>query len=290
MTDAPMWRQAFDAAEKRVTPPAEQLVRTPGFALGAALVGRARSVARGAARDVTARAWHLLNLPAGSDVSRLRAQVGALDREVRRLTVRAGERTADAGHHPVRHPNRPSRPGGAPCPRVPSPQTVLDRVRRDVERNALRARNGIKLVAGVDRPGRRADAEGRRLAARPLPAVALPQRPRDVRRGAALTAAAHRVQPDQPQLHPRPDPGQQLRRAAARPPGSTSTCSTGASPTSATRHNRLEDYVDDYIPAGDRPGAASSPAPTRSTSSATASAATCRCSTPPTTPRHRCAA
>ncbi|MCW2743123.1 MAG: Poly(3-hydroxyalkanoate) synthetase [Blastococcus sp.] len=36
---------------------------------------------------------------------------------------------------------------------VPSPQTVLDRVRRDVERNALRARNGIKLVAGVDRPG-----------------------------------------------------------------------------------------------------------------------------------------
>ena len=38
-------------------------------------------------------------------------------------------------------------------PTVPSPQTVLDRVRRDVERNAQRARNGIKLVAGVDRPG-----------------------------------------------------------------------------------------------------------------------------------------
>ncbi len=30
--------------------------------------------------------------------------------------------------------------------------TVLDRVRRDVERNALRARNGVKLVAGVGRP------------------------------------------------------------------------------------------------------------------------------------------
>src|SRR4051812_23246614 len=38
-------------------------------------------------------------------------------------------------------------------PSVPSPQTILDRVRRDVERNALRARNGIRLVAGVDRPG-----------------------------------------------------------------------------------------------------------------------------------------
>ncbi|MGY1630439.1 alpha/beta fold hydrolase [Geodermatophilus sp. SYSU D01186] len=38
-------------------------------------------------------------------------------------------------------------------PTVPSPQTVLDRVRRDVERNALRARNGLKLVGGLDRPG-----------------------------------------------------------------------------------------------------------------------------------------
>jgi polyhydroxyalkanoate synthase len=38
-------------------------------------------------------------------------------------------------------------------PAVPSPQTILDRVRRDVERNALRARNGVKLVSGVDRPG-----------------------------------------------------------------------------------------------------------------------------------------
>ncbi|RBY83989.1 alpha/beta fold hydrolase [Blastococcus sp. TF02A-26] len=38
-------------------------------------------------------------------------------------------------------------------PTLPDPQTVLDRVRRDVERNALRARNGIKLAAGLDRPG-----------------------------------------------------------------------------------------------------------------------------------------
>jgi polyhydroxyalkanoate synthase len=29
---------------------------------------------------------------------------------------------------------------------------MLDRVRRDVERNALRARNGVKLAAGLDRP------------------------------------------------------------------------------------------------------------------------------------------
>jgi hypothetical protein len=85
MSDAPLWRQAFDSAERAVAPRAESLVRTPGFALGAALVRRAHTLARGTARDVTARAWHLLNLPAGSDVTRLRAQIGALDREVRRL-------------------------------------------------------------------------------------------------------------------------------------------------------------------------------------------------------------
>src|SRR3954454_21731899 len=37
-------------------------------------------------------------------------------------------------------------------PAVPAASEVLSRVRRDVERNALRARNGIKLVAGTSRP------------------------------------------------------------------------------------------------------------------------------------------
>jgi hypothetical protein len=87
MTEAPLWRQAYDAAERRVTPHADRLVRTPSFAVGAAVLRRAQNLARSSAESVTARGWHLLNLPAGSDVSRLRAQIGALDREVRRLTV-----------------------------------------------------------------------------------------------------------------------------------------------------------------------------------------------------------
>ena len=87
MTEPPRWRQAFDAVERRVTPRAEEVVRSETFAVGAALTRRAVTLARGSARDLTARAWHLLNLPAGTDVSRLRAQVGALDREIRRLTL-----------------------------------------------------------------------------------------------------------------------------------------------------------------------------------------------------------
>jgi hypothetical protein len=103
MTGSPLWRQAFDAAEKRVTPRAEHLVRTPAFALAAALGRRGRATARTTARGLTARAWHLVNLPAGSDIGRLRAQVGALDREVRRLTAQleTERRRADSAGNPA---------------------------------------------------------------------------------------------------------------------------------------------------------------------------------------------
>jgi polyhydroxyalkanoate synthase subunit PhaC len=38
-------------------------------------------------------------------------------------------------------------------PSIPSPMGALDRVRREVERNALRARNGIRMAAGISQPG-----------------------------------------------------------------------------------------------------------------------------------------
>jgi hypothetical protein len=107
MSDAPRWRQAFDSAERAVAPRAESLVRTPGFHVGVSLVRRAQTLARGSARDLTARAWHLLNLPAGSDVTRLRAQIGALDREVRRLGLQL-EAERRANRSAIRSPIHPS--------------------------------------------------------------------------------------------------------------------------------------------------------------------------------------
>src|SRR5688500_12352844 len=93
----PLWRQAFDAAERAVTPRAENLARPPGFHVGVALVRRAQTLAKDSARGLTARAWHLINLPAGSDVSRLRAQIGSLDREVRRLSLQLESEQRRAG-------------------------------------------------------------------------------------------------------------------------------------------------------------------------------------------------
>ena len=138
MSEPPLWRQAFDAAERAVSPRAETFVRTPSYAVGAAVVRRARTVVRASARNVTARAWHLVNLPAGSDVSRLRAQIGALDREVRRLGLQleaerrrsaragtgpTGPRTTEdhdaAGAEPADGPRpRPARGGAQRSPRA----------------------------------------------------------------------------------------------------------------------------------------------------------------------------
>jgi len=109
MTESPRWRQAFDAVDRAVAPHAESFVRTPAFDIGITVLRRAHVLARGSARGLTARAWHLLNLPAGSDVSRLRAQIGALDREVRRLTLQLenDQRTNDQRTKDHRRPPSP---------------------------------------------------------------------------------------------------------------------------------------------------------------------------------------
>lgn len=133
-------------------------------------------------------------------------------------------------------------------PTVPSPQTVLDRVRRDVERNAQRARNGIRMAAGVGRP-------------------AVGQTPKDVvwERGRCQL------------WHYRNDPGTHGGVRHSPPllvvfslisrsyildltPGNSfveQLLTAGfdvylldwGEPDERDAHNRLEDYVDDYIPA-----------------------------------------
>jgi hypothetical protein len=129
VSDAPLWRQAFDTAERAVAPRAERLVRTPGFHVGVSLVRRAQTLARGSARDLTARAWHLVNLPAGSDVTRLRAQIGALDREVRRLGLQL-EAERRAGIATIRSTTEDSHADGAQPADAARPRPARRRAQR----------------------------------------------------------------------------------------------------------------------------------------------------------------
>jgi len=83
----PLWRQFYDAVERRATPHAKAVTHSDEFAHATALLSGARKAVQVRAGKVAAKGWHLLNLPAGTDVHRLRMQVGALDREVRLLTL-----------------------------------------------------------------------------------------------------------------------------------------------------------------------------------------------------------
>jgi hypothetical protein len=75
-----------------VAPRAEALVRSGQFAtVTAAISGVRRAVGNGV-NAVSARVWHLVNLPAGTDLQRLRVQIGALDRDVRRLSLQLEQR------------------------------------------------------------------------------------------------------------------------------------------------------------------------------------------------------
>ena len=87
MTDMPGWRRAFDAVERNVSPRVETLVHSDEFARMTAVIARSRRLAGNRANAIAARVWHLMNLPAGTNFRRLRMQVGALDREVRRLSL-----------------------------------------------------------------------------------------------------------------------------------------------------------------------------------------------------------
>jgi len=80
-------RQVYDRVEKLATPLADDLTRSDEFAQIAALVAGVNKAVRHHTDKMAARAWHALNLPAGTDVQRLKVQLGALDREVRLLSL-----------------------------------------------------------------------------------------------------------------------------------------------------------------------------------------------------------
>jgi len=97
MAQPPLWRRLYDTAERAVAPRLESVVRTEHFARGAALTEWAQATARARVEALSARVWHLMNLPASTDIARLRTQVGALDREVRRLSLRLEQQAHNDG-------------------------------------------------------------------------------------------------------------------------------------------------------------------------------------------------
>ncbi len=71
----------------KLAEPANGLTHSEEFAQAAALLASVNHGVRGGLSRLAARAWHAVNLPAGTDVQRLKQQVGSLDRQVRLVSL-----------------------------------------------------------------------------------------------------------------------------------------------------------------------------------------------------------
>lgn len=109
--ERPLWRQGFDAVEGAVAPRLESLMGSDRFAVTVGLVTQAQQAAQRRAERNMRRVLHRLNLPAGSDVTRILNEIGKLQREVRSLSRQleaAKEGTKDGGDTGNARPRRAS--------------------------------------------------------------------------------------------------------------------------------------------------------------------------------------
>lgn len=84
--DTPPWRQGFDAVERQLSPVLEGLVQSEQFAVAVGLAARVQRAMQDQASRSTRRVLHALNLPAGTDVTRILNELGQLKRQVRELS------------------------------------------------------------------------------------------------------------------------------------------------------------------------------------------------------------
>ena len=90
----PLWRQAFDAVEGRIGPPAERAVQTDLFADAVALALRGRRRVQREVERQSRRALHLVNIPTATDIKRVSEQLAALQRQTRALEHRLEQAAA----------------------------------------------------------------------------------------------------------------------------------------------------------------------------------------------------
>ena len=82
----PLWLRAVHRLERAIGEPIEAAVRTDTYFDVVAHGMRARSRAIGVAEGVSRRCLHLLNLPAGTDVRRVREQLARMERRLQTLS------------------------------------------------------------------------------------------------------------------------------------------------------------------------------------------------------------
>jgi hypothetical protein len=91
-SNRPLWLRAVHRLERTVGTPIESAVRSDTYFDIVAMVTRASSKTRRTAEGASRRALHLFNLPAGSDMRRVREQLSRVERRLNELTEEIAER------------------------------------------------------------------------------------------------------------------------------------------------------------------------------------------------------
>jgi hypothetical protein len=92
MSAKPLWVRAVYRLERAVGEPVEAAVRTETYFNLMTKVTRTKKTVKGKVSGVSTRGLHLLNLPAGTDVSRMREQLARMERRLNQLSEQVEER------------------------------------------------------------------------------------------------------------------------------------------------------------------------------------------------------
>jgi hypothetical protein len=93
----PLWLKVVYRLERAIGEPIESAVHSDAYFDAVAQATRLRAQAIGAVEGVSRRCLHLFNLPAGTDLRRVREQLGRMERRLNELNdeLAAIERPAD---------------------------------------------------------------------------------------------------------------------------------------------------------------------------------------------------
>jgi hypothetical protein len=92
MAGAPLWLRLVLRAERAVGSRVEAAVHSDAYFDAVSELNRTKARLTGALEAASRRVWHLANLPAGSDVRRLREQLARTERRIVELSKELEER------------------------------------------------------------------------------------------------------------------------------------------------------------------------------------------------------
>ena len=97
---APSWLEWIQKWERAIGEPVEQFVRSDAYFDAMTQMNRARARVRRKFEDASEEWLHLFNLPAATDVRRLREQLSRLERQVNRIAKDLADREEAAHEQP----------------------------------------------------------------------------------------------------------------------------------------------------------------------------------------------